>query len=162
MHGSNATRNVRLGAFVAACALATQGCSAIFVRPPTSPATGGPPRCTESRAAPIADTVVAGVAAAFLVPSLQAALTCSPNCAENAGPGLSVLSGAVLLGTAASAIYGFHQTSRCTEARTSWCSSHDCGSEAPDAGLRSELKSTRPARAGEGAGDTVRPRSGSR
>src|SRR5439155_3295274 len=81
-------RNVRMRALVAACALATQGCS--FVRPPPdSPVAGGPPRCTESRAAPIADTVLAGAALALFAPSLGAALSCSPNCAENAGPALS-------------------------------------------------------------------------
>jgi len=136
-------RNVRMRALVAACALATQGCSFVFVRPPPdSPVAGGPPRCTESRAAPIADTVLAGAALALFAPSLGAALSCSPNCAENAGPALSILSGAVLLATAGSAIYGFHETNRCAEARASW----------------SEVNSTRPAPAGEGAADTAPPR----
>ena len=110
--------------------------------PPDSPVAGGPPRCTESRAAPIADTMLAGAALALFAPSLGAALSCSPNCAENAGPALSILSGAVLLATAGSAIYGFHETNRCAEARASW----------------SEVNSTRPAPAGEGAADTAPPR----
>jgi hypothetical protein len=67
----------------------------------------------------------------FGAAALQAAVGCSPRCDENAGPTLSVLSGVVLLVAGASAYHGFSKTSRCREAVTSWCESHDCGE--PDA-----------------------------
>jgi hypothetical protein len=82
-------------------------CSAIFVRPARSPQGNEAPRCTESRAAPIADTAVGAAALTFGAVALGQALSCSPNCAENLGPALAIISGVVLLGTATSAIYGF-------------------------------------------------------
>lgn len=130
MHRTNGTRRLRTAALVA-CALLAQACSTIFVRPPSSTEASEPPRCTESRAAPIADTVVAGAALTLGLVGLQAALS-YPCCVENAGPAVAVLSGLVLLGTGASAIHGFRATSQCREAVTSWCGSHDCEGHVPE------------------------------
>src|SRR3982751_2605973 len=103
---TDGTRGFRRAALATACGVLAQGCSVAFVRPPPSDPTGESPGCTESRAAPIADFIVAGAALAF--------------------------SAAVLLATGASSYHGFHETSRCREAVTSWCASHDCGdSDAP-------------------------------
>ena len=118
---------LRLAAFVVACAFLAQGCSLIFVRSPRSDATDEPPECTESRAAPVVDSVVATAALLIGFAGLGAALGCSPHCGENAGPAVSVLSGVVLLATGASAYHGFSATNRCREAMTSWCAAHDCG-----------------------------------
>ena len=96
--------------------IATNGCSAIFVRPVRPPQADEAPRCTESRAAPIADTAVAVAALTLGAVALGPALSCSPNCAENLGPGLAIVSALVLVGTTTSAIYGFQETGRCREA----------------------------------------------
>jgi hypothetical protein len=52
--------------------------------------------------------------------ALGQALSCSPNCAENLGPGLAIVSGVVLLGTATSAVYGLQETGRCREAMSAF------------------------------------------
>ena len=134
MNRANRTRNLGTVA-LALCALLAQGCSAIFVRPPAADATSEPPGCTESRAAPLADALLAGVAATFGAAGLQATLNqCSPsdNCGETLMPGLAVLGSAVFLAAGGSAYYGFRQTRRCADAWTSWCGLHDC--EAPEPG----------------------------
>jgi hypothetical protein len=127
-------------ALLVAGLVATNGCSAIFVRPPRSPQADEAPTCTESRAAPIADTAVGVAALNFGAFALGQALTCSPNCTENLGPALAIISGVVLLGTATSAIYGFQDTGRCREAMSAWCSAHDCGSEPPNPGSGASLR----------------------
>ena len=116
------------------------GCSAIFVRPARAPQADEAPRCTESRVAPIADTAVGAAALTFGAVALGQALSCSPNCAENLGPALAIISGVVLLGTATSAIYGFQETGRCREAMSAWCSSHDCGREPLNPGTGTSLR----------------------
>ena len=139
MHSASRTGRLRTAALAAACAVLTQGCSAIFVRSPARDSATEPPSCTESRAAPMADALLAGVAATFGAAGLTQTLNhCSPSsdCAESFAPGLAVLGGVVLLTAGASAFYGFHQTKRCREAWTSWCGSHDCGDE-PDDGTQS-------------------------
>ena len=78
------------------------------------------PSCTESRAAPIADTAVAVAALTLGAIALGPAISCSPNCSENLGPGLAILSAIVLLGTATSAVYGFQETGRCREAMSAF------------------------------------------
>jgi hypothetical protein len=100
--------------------VATNGCSAILVRPVRSPQGDEAPKCTESRAAPIADTAVALAALTLGVVALGPALSCSPNCAENLGPGLAIVSAIVLLGTATSAVFGFQETGRCREAMSAF------------------------------------------
>ena len=129
MHGANGRPGLRSGALAAAFGLLAQGCSLIFVRPLRSQETTEAPRCTESAAAPLLDTLVASVALTIGASALGVAL--SHNDKEGAGRGFATLSALVLVLTAASAIYGFHQISRCREATTSWCASHDCGE--PDA-----------------------------
>jgi hypothetical protein len=119
---------------LAAALLGTAGCSALFLH--GAPSGGGrevgigvppvSPSCTQSRLAPVADSLLAAAAATFGAAALQAALTCSPNCAENAGPGLAVISGGVVIGATLSAIHGFNETSRCRDAWSAWCASHDC------------------------------------
>ena len=131
MHPANGTRGLRRAALGAAFAVLAQGCSALFIRPPSSESMGDPPQCTESRAAPVADTLVAVPAFILFGAALGPALTCSPNCGENAGPAVAILTGAALLVAGASAVHGFSATNRCREAVTSWCASHDCGE--PDA-----------------------------
>jgi len=129
MHGANGRRSLRSGALAVACALLAQGCSVPFVRPLRSQETTEAPRCTESAVAPLLDTLVASVALTFFAPALGIAL--SNNDKEGAGRGIATFSALVLVPTAASAIYGFHQISRCREATTSWCASHDCGEPDP-------------------------------
>jgi hypothetical protein len=116
-------------ALFTAVLLASEGCSALFVREGPRHATLEEPDCTSSAAAPIADSVVAIGGALLTTAGLGATIECHQrgNCAENAGP-LALILGTVALGVAgASAIYGFRQTRRCREATASWCSSHDCG-----------------------------------
>ena len=117
MRGANGRPGLRSGALAAACALLAQGCSLIFVRPLRSQETTEAPRCTESAVAPLLDTLVASVALTFFAPALGIAL--SNNDKEGAGRGIATFSALVLVPTAASAIYGFHQISRCREATTS-------------------------------------------
>ena len=134
MSRRNGARPLPTVAFAAACAVLAQGCSTIFVRGPASDAPSEPPSCTESRAAPTADALLAGVAATFGAAGLQQTLThCSPsdNCGESFMPALAVLGGAVFLAAGASALHGYRQTHRCTEAWTSWCGSHDCETQEP-------------------------------
>ena len=131
MHPAIGRRSLRRAAFVMVCAFLAQGCSLVFVRPPRSDATDEPPRCTESRAAPVVDSVVASAALLFGFAGLGATLGCSPHCGENAGPAVAILGALVLLPTGASAVHGFRATNRCREAMTSWCAAHDCGE--PDA-----------------------------
>ena len=125
MHAANRRRSLRTEALAAACALLAQGCSLAFVRPLTSQTTTEAPGCTDSIAAPVADAFVAAVAASFGAAMLQTAL--SGHDEGNAAQALATWSGLVLVPTAASAIYGFHQTNRCRAATSSWCALHDCG-----------------------------------
>ena len=135
-----ASRSRRGHALLVAGLVATNGCSAIFVRPARSPQGDQAPRCTESRAAPIADTAVAVAALTIGAVAIGSALSCSPNCVENLGPGLAIISAVVLAGTATSAVYGFQETGRCREAMSAWCSSHDCGNEPPNPGSGTALR----------------------
>ena len=100
----------------------------MFVRPPSSDATGEQPSCTESLVAPAVDSVVATAAFVFGGMALGAAVSPTD---EKPGPSLPVFFGLVMLGAGASAVHGFRATSRCRDAVTSWCGSHDCGE--PDA-----------------------------
>jgi len=111
-----ASRSRRGHVLLVAGLIATNGCSAIFVRPVRPPQGDEAPRRTESRGAPIADTAVAVAALTLGAVALGQALSCSPNCAENLGPGLAIVSALVLVGTTTSAIYGFQETGRCREA----------------------------------------------
>ena len=120
---------VRLTALLCATLLASEGCSALFVQGAPRPGTVEAPECTSSVAAPVADSLVALGAGALGLAALGATIEChrQGDCAENLGPGLLGLSALVFAGTMTSAVYGFHQTGRCRQATTSWCSSHDCG-----------------------------------
>jgi hypothetical protein len=122
-------RTLRARAFASALLLACEACSGIFVRAAPRQETGSFPECTASRAAPIADTVVAGAATVLGITALGATIDCSRtgDCGESAGPAVLVLTGLVLAGAGMSALYGFYQTNRCRDARTTWCESHDCG-----------------------------------
>ena len=127
---TDGTRGFRRAALATACAVLAQGCSVAFVRPPPPDPTGESPGCTESRAAPIADFIVAGAALAFSAAALQAAL--GPGTpGEKPGWMLPAFGATVALAAVASSYHGFHETSRCREAVTSWCALRDCGE--PDA-----------------------------
>jgi len=43
-----------------------------------------------------------------------------PNCAENLGPSVAIVSALVLVGTTTSAIYGFQETGCCREAMSAF------------------------------------------
>src|SRR5262249_2013520 len=108
MHPVKRTPRLRLAAFATAFFILAQGCSFIFVRPPPSHPTDEEPSCPESRAAPIADSIVTGAALALSLLLLGA------SCGDCEGPtpaGALVLA-PVVLGMGASAVHGFRATSR--------------------------------------------------
>ena len=131
MHPASGTRRFRRVALATTFAVLGQGCSALFIRPPPSESTGEPPQCTESPAAPIADSLFATGALVLAAASLAAHLSCCAAPGEKPGASLPLFSAALALGVGASAVDGFRATGRCREAVTSWCASHDCGE--PDA-----------------------------
>jgi len=117
-----ASRSRRGHALLVAGLVATNGCSAIFVRPARSPQGDVAPSCTESRAA--ADRPTPAVAVAALTLGAGALVRRSA-----AAPTVQRISDRVwrfvrreswLLGTATSAVYGFQETGRCREAMSAF------------------------------------------
>src|SRR5207237_10409736 len=106
MRGANGRPGLRSGALAAAFALLAQGCSLIFVRPLRSQETTEAPRCTESAAAPLLDTLVASVALTIGASALGVAL--SHNDKDGAARRFATLSALVPGPPAASTISGLH------------------------------------------------------
>jgi hypothetical protein len=107
------------------------GCSFVLVKPlpAAPPAAEGPgalpasaPRCTESRAAPVTDTVVGGVLLATAAVALAASSkSCDPGSLGCIGKGMAlgigVTTGLPSLAFLGSATYGYSKVSQCRAAR---------------------------------------------
>lgn len=109
---------------VSCCLLATS-CSWAFVVPPTVER-GDPGDCTESRAAPVADTAVSAAMALTLLAGATSCFAEAADMSDGRGPdGCSAgaylgLSAAAVAGavSAVSAIQGFQATGHCRHRRT--------------------------------------------
>jgi hypothetical protein len=135
MHCSSIqSRTARALVLVSCCAAllpSASGCSFALVKPlPAAPSVaegpGAPPapapRCTESRAAPVTDTVVGGVLLATAVAALAASSkSCDPGGLGCIGKGMAlavgVTTGLPSLGFLGSATYGYSKVSQCRAAR---------------------------------------------
>ena len=96
---------------LAVVAVATAGCSFIFVQPPREGLPDhGAAECTTVAAAPMIDLILAGANAIGTLYFAEHTTVTSNNAGPTVGVGLSIA--AVW---AISAIYGFRNTSRCTD-----------------------------------------------
>ena len=95
--------------------VALTGCSFLTMRSPH----GTPPECTESRTAPVLDTIVTGalpiVAYAIISANTDDSINPPPGFVK--GIGAFIISLPVMLGTGASAMYGFVRAQRCERAK---------------------------------------------
>jgi len=118
--------------------LSGSGCSLVFVRPPRAGAEGAtpaePPRCTESRAAPAADTAIGGTLLFLAVVGLAGyAQGCDSSgwfrcMGRDMGGALAIGAGIPSAAFLGSAWYGYRKTGQCrrTRAQTSACDPADC------------------------------------
>jgi hypothetical protein len=103
-----------------AIALATSGCSLVFVRRvPVDARAPAPVACSTSRVAPLLDTVCAGVAlggaaAGMVTPACDSASGCGTSLRE--GLAATALVAATLC--TASAVFGYVNAGRCEDVRT--------------------------------------------
>lgn len=103
-------------AVVMVCSLIGSGCSVLFVQgPPTHTSRSQNWDCTESNAAPVADTVAAGLfgIGAFTLAGQNSGYNSTTS--QNDGGQAAGFSALIAVGLALSALHGYSATSKCRD-----------------------------------------------